>query len=58
MDLKIDSKFLKNIGGLREGVDGSQDHDLVLRTGLNTSNIRQDHLRERYPKTFYRTYCG
>ena len=36
----IRTELLREIGGLREGYDGSQDHELYLRIALKTDRIR------------------
>jgi GT2 family glycosyltransferase len=43
----VRKKIIDEIGGFREGFDGSQDYDLILRITKKTSNIK------RIPKILY-----
>ncbi|MEK6684063.1 MAG: glycosyltransferase family 2 protein [Nitrospirota bacterium] len=43
----ISRKVVERIGGVREGYDGAQDHDLILRVVQKTSNVK------RIPKILY-----
>ena len=57
--LAVKKELFNAVGGIREGFDGSQDHDLVLRlTGATTKIIhiqKSLYLWRIYPGTFSRT---